>query len=388
MRQLMPQPWKHPKTGVYYFRKVVPERLRRVVGRREIKLSLRTKDLREAKLRYPEAAARVDQMLQRANGGTVRLTHKQILALAGEWYRRELAAREEEPGHPDDLALEADIVIDKCEGSLTPEYREYLWDQSQKIEGAEPENKYLNTEFLQDVYHDVKVLLLKEGLVVDRHSFADLAEQIHHYKILLLKSLCRRARGDYSADDVLDEAPALGAPARRQGRGGRRQDAAALFDAWATERRPPERTRYEWRRVMDRLARHLGHQDAERITKADIVGWKDALLASGKGPKTVKNHVDIIHALYNSALSNERLRRTDNPAHGVKVAQRPDPGKRRLPFDEADARLILEPPGASKARSAGSRGCWPSPGRGSMRSARRAVRRAAGGGNLVPRHQR
>jgi hypothetical protein len=29
--------------------------------------------------------------------------------------------------------------------------------------------------------------------------------------------------------------------------------------------------------------------DAERVTKADLIGWKDALLASGKGAKTVKN---------------------------------------------------------------------------------------------------
>ena len=54
----MPQPWKHPKTGVYYFRKGVPERLRALVGRWEIKISLDTKSLREAKLRYPDAAAR------------------------------------------------------------------------------------------------------------------------------------------------------------------------------------------------------------------------------------------------------------------------------------------------------------------------------------------
>jgi integrase len=342
MRQLMPQPWKHPKTGVYYFRKVVPERLRGAVGRREIKLSLRTKVLREAKLRYPEAAARADQVLQRASGEEVRLTHKQILALAGEWYRRELAAREEEPGHPDDLALEAEILIDKCEGSLTPEYREYLWNQSQKVGGAEPGQKYLSTEFLQDVQDDVRNLLLNEGIVANRNTLNDLAEQIYHYKILLLRTLGRTARGDYSADEVTTKLPHWERQPADQDVEAEGKTLQTLLNAWATERRPPERTRYEWRRVVDRLAQHLGHHDAERITKADIVGWKDALLASGKGPKTVKNHVDIIHALYNSALSNERLRRTDNPAHGVKVAQRPDPGKRRLPFDEADARLILE----------------------------------------------
>jgi integrase len=341
MRQLMPQPWKHPKTGVYYFRKVVPERLRGVVGRREIKLSLRTKDPRAAKLRYPEAASRADQILQRADGGTVRLTHKQVLALAGEWYRRALAAREDEPGHPDDLAFEADVLIDRFEESLTPEYREYLWNKSHKMEGPEPDKKYKSVEFLSEVHRDVESLLLTEGLAVDQQSFASLSEQIYHHKILLLKALGRRARGDYSTDDVLSKLPQWVRQAAEKTAKAEVKTLRSLYEAWATERRPPGRTRYEWQRVVDRLAQHLGHQDAERVTKADIVGWKDALLASGKGPKTVKNHVDVIHALYNSALANERLRRTDNPGRGVKVAQRPDPAKRRLPFDEADAQLIL-----------------------------------------------
>ena len=49
--RVMPQPFRNPATGVYHFRKVVPEALRAAVGKREIKLSLRTRDMREAKLR-------------------------------------------------------------------------------------------------------------------------------------------------------------------------------------------------------------------------------------------------------------------------------------------------------------------------------------------------
>ncbi len=66
MGQIMPQPFRHPKTGVYYFRKVVPAALRAAVGKREIRISLRTKDVREAKKNYPGAAANAEALLNAA----------------------------------------------------------------------------------------------------------------------------------------------------------------------------------------------------------------------------------------------------------------------------------------------------------------------------------
>ncbi|HEY1864891.1 MAG TPA: DUF6538 domain-containing protein, partial [Roseiarcus sp.] len=55
----MARPWKHPKTGMYWFRKVVPAALRPLVGKTEVRRSLRTKDPRAAALRHPKVAAEV-----------------------------------------------------------------------------------------------------------------------------------------------------------------------------------------------------------------------------------------------------------------------------------------------------------------------------------------
>jgi integrase len=66
----MPQPWKHPKLGTYYYRKVVPAKLRRAVGLTEIRIPLNTSSVTEAKLKYPDAAAQADAILARANGGS------------------------------------------------------------------------------------------------------------------------------------------------------------------------------------------------------------------------------------------------------------------------------------------------------------------------------
>ena len=56
----MSRPSKHPKTGIYQLRKVVPEDLRKLVGKREEKVSLQTRDPVEAKQRFAKALAELE----------------------------------------------------------------------------------------------------------------------------------------------------------------------------------------------------------------------------------------------------------------------------------------------------------------------------------------
>ena len=48
----MAQPWKHPQSGVFYFRREVPADIRTVIGKREWKVSLKTRNLSEARPRF------------------------------------------------------------------------------------------------------------------------------------------------------------------------------------------------------------------------------------------------------------------------------------------------------------------------------------------------
>ena len=54
-------PQRHPESGVYFFRKRVPGRLRAKVGKAEIKFSLRTRDPVIARLRNLEAMVEVER---------------------------------------------------------------------------------------------------------------------------------------------------------------------------------------------------------------------------------------------------------------------------------------------------------------------------------------
>ena len=61
MALAMARPWKHPKTGIYWLRKRVPEDLRPILGKREEKRSLGTRDAAEAKRLHAQALAELEQ---------------------------------------------------------------------------------------------------------------------------------------------------------------------------------------------------------------------------------------------------------------------------------------------------------------------------------------
>lgn len=61
MASALGTPKRHPESGVYWFRKRVPQRLRATVGKSEIKFSLLTRDPNVARLRNLEAMLKVER---------------------------------------------------------------------------------------------------------------------------------------------------------------------------------------------------------------------------------------------------------------------------------------------------------------------------------------
>ncbi|MGQ5793266.1 DUF6538 domain-containing protein [Serratia sp. IR-2025] len=54
------------RNGTYYIRKAVPQELRLAIGKGELKRSLETKDLEQAKLKAPAALAAINAIIQNA----------------------------------------------------------------------------------------------------------------------------------------------------------------------------------------------------------------------------------------------------------------------------------------------------------------------------------
>ncbi|HEV2548055.1 MAG TPA: DUF6538 domain-containing protein [Stellaceae bacterium] len=308
---LMAQPFKHPKSGVYYYRRVVPQHLRQTLGKTEFRISLGTKDSREAKRLYPEKAAEVEARLAQAAGGPVVLTHQQTIALAGRWYRQ---------------------MLDKYEANPCDEVGWEVW-----------------ADQLREAYHEEQVatvirpfvdnLLKTEGLVIDARSRERLDEAVLVNAIELTDKLIARAQGDYSPDEFLATIPewqGVQAASKKQTEGALISD---LFEAWAAERRFAEKTRYSWDRIIKKLVVHLGHGDAAKIADTDIIRWKDTLVASALSPKTIENHLTIIRTFFRWASRNKRI--ASNPAAEVVYRAKCDPAKARVSYSDDDARLIL-----------------------------------------------
>jgi integrase len=65
-------PKRHPRSGVFFLRKRVPDRLRGAVGKREIKMSLRTRDPHIARIRHLEELLRIERTFAQFDGAVVK----------------------------------------------------------------------------------------------------------------------------------------------------------------------------------------------------------------------------------------------------------------------------------------------------------------------------
>ena len=87
----MLRPFKDPRTGVYYFRKVVPKSLRGRLDKTEIKVSLGTKDFQEAVIKFYEETVRCEKLCNDGKYGFT-LSNEKAKELAGVWRGSALVA--------------------------------------------------------------------------------------------------------------------------------------------------------------------------------------------------------------------------------------------------------------------------------------------------------
>jgi hypothetical protein len=174
--------------------------------------------------------------------GSVRLTHKQVLALAGEYYSDFVAADEDEPGGSDPWDLGFDVAQD-------------LEDDRK---GREDLHAGAADRLLQ-----------RTGLVVDENSRKRLLLAINHAFGDEVSRLRRRSQGDYSPDPNADRfSKRLSrAPEPSQTEAGEPVTLSDLFDLWRTDHSSENgaaRTVHDFRQKLDSLAKFPDHEEAQR----------------------------------------------------------------------------------------------------------------------------
>ena len=367
----MPQPFKR-KSGVYHLNARVPADLMKMVpGTRitlplgdsftsvkatdKVVLSLRTKDLAPAVERCSAAFAALCRHWQALRAGPKPLRHEQIVALAGEAYRRR-AAPANDDFDPETLeahqrereeALAAWRYGEEGEEEISEE-RARFFEAIQRPMGpellafetkADVVSSYVSVRYedaTEALFGDEADNLLGEHqLIVDATTRAKLVRQIAEAVRLAGGRLVQKYEGDYSPDQNLQRFPALAVPAvpKQPERGrGAKVTVDALFERWKTFNakhvRLPTIRRYDT--SIASLSAFLGARDVRTVAKSDIEKWADHRRdVDGIAPTTV-NRNDLVAAssVFNFATTREsdkdgdgekRPLRNDNPVKGVKL---------------------------------------------------------------------
>ncbi|MET7244432.1 site-specific integrase [Methylobacterium sp. EM32] len=329
----MARPWKH-HNGVYYARKGVPAHLRPLVGKWTVMVSLGTKDPDEARRLHPEAIHEIDEWLAALEAGPKALSEREAHELAS-------------PVRDDWIALHRD---NPSRNPWRTDLFERLWRNRRAGLWGRPDliHQVLHGEYADRGEDGMEVLCFeqadhlieKKGLVVDKDGRRTLAKAVGASLQRASLTLERFALGD-----VGDEAPpvrprsAASVPATKASPS--KVEFDELVEGWAAERKPAEKTLYDWKRVMVQLAEFLGHRDAARVTSEDLIAWKNSLVGSGLAAKTIReSRLAPVRAILRWGVDNRRL--TDNAAERITISVKQKPGQGKRGFKDAEAAQILQ----------------------------------------------
>ncbi|MCB8819281.1 DUF6538 domain-containing protein [Microvirga rosea] len=278
----MSRPWKHPKTGIYWLRRGVPDDLRAIIGKREIKLSLKTKDPEKAKQEHLKALTELEEQWKNLRAGSKSLSEREAHELAWAVHDTWLTAYRDNPSQQ--TSCNTDIGGDLWKPSSfdlgTPLEVRLMGDPAR---GAHRAHEFLCRE-------EASALAQARGLILDEQSQERLAKAIGAAIQRPCLTLAQFAKGDYGQGAFV---PASNVPIIIPSASPRGAHKLVSFDdlvkGRSAEKRPAEKTVYEWKRVLKELKAFLKHNDATRITAQDLVIWKNTLIAANLRPKTIRD---------------------------------------------------------------------------------------------------
>ena len=354
----MAQPWPHPTTGVFWFRRAVPRDLRDLVGKREELASLKTKDPAEGRVRYAQRSAEVKARWANLRAGARKLTEREAHALAASAHDEWLDLHSDDPSFQ--VGWHADLYPTLWTAVPLPET-----EAQPGVPGTVPITNLFYRSMRHRCFEEADGVLARNGLVVDEWSRTKLARAVGVALQRASVTLGRAAQGEIVVDDSPARDPAKDAsghvgvapplipmPSRTptQRGGAKTLSLTGLFEAWwqeakAAGRKPSTHESYE--KTVRYLVAFLKHDDATRVTAEDVVAFKDHRLATpskrtGKMPsaKTVKDsNLAALKTLFGWAVINRRL--PTNPAAGLTIKVGKKRRVRAKGFVEAEVHTIL-----------------------------------------------
>jgi integrase len=317
----MTRPWKHPDTGIYWFRKRVPLALQAKVAKTEEKFSLKTRDPAEAKRLHALELAKVEERWANLAKPLVTLSELAAKRSAEEFYVRILERYQENPSHQTfwDVGLGASL---------------FSMNSNPDVDFGKGQAVYIRMEMQDWCGREADLYLTRNGLQVDlagrKNLVGAIARAVQAACLELRESETRPYVASGIAHLARPKAEVNAAPVELK----------ELFAGWAAEKQPTAKTKYMWSNVVDQLIVFLGHSDASRVAADDILAWKNEMVAAGLSVRTIKySKLAAVNAMLQWAVHNRRI--AQNVASGTKLTTKIKPGEGIRGYSDEEAKLVL-----------------------------------------------
>lgn len=320
----MSSPWRDPRTGIFYLRKRVPARYRPVAGPGEIrKVSLGTADRKAAVAAWPDALAKwrtMEAEWERQLTAEA-LTPERAREIAAGWAAWLANGGTLDMGGEDETVM----IPVAVEAERTPERLARM--QARVTAHATEALALAGVTVTPDTLH----LLYNEIAIAAFHAYVQgpmSGIRIVNSKGPLLTHFdaYRTMLPDVPEAPVL---PAADVP---------KVSFKALFASWKAVTTVKGRTVEETRFILNMLKAFVGHDDAGRVTREDMLRWRDATKAGGKTNNTWNNRLSMLRQVFEHATGSGLL--PANPADNS-LRLRKNKVATRLPYSDEDATRIL-----------------------------------------------
>ena len=330
--------WRDPRTGIWKLRRRIPKRYRSVAKQRgeTIKITTGTADRRLAERRLPAVLKQWSDLMtnweSQVNGDATKrgapqaLTLKQLHALAGIWYRRKVHEFDADP-----------------RAALEWHHWEETWPSQPYAEDGPPE--------VRPEYTRAEEALLEvfaphvEELLTLMHVATDDASK-RHLSHLLIKRLSqalalhrKHMRGDFSPDPLRVKLPEWESLTQGTVSAGRHAavSLAGLLDAWKVVASVKPRVIRETQYAVDMLKKFVGHDDAAKVNRDDLIRWRTATIKGGRTNDTWNNRLSMIRQVLARGVSDGKLKA--NATDGLRLPK--SRSNSWLPYSDDDATRIL-----------------------------------------------
>ena len=337
MAFLMTEPTLHPRTGTYRVRVTIPQHLRAICKRdhgkgAEFIKSLGTKSRYEAARLAPAVVADFKARLAAAqaecDGREVRLTDLEVSSLCGRWLTQQEAATRNDIPEPVGVYEERVAFLDDV------------------LQGWEdPDALPMTREAEAFLAEDIGRLLASEGLCVTHDSRRRLVTRLapvqrEHYNDLAARLRTGRWQRTISPTEFPSVAPSKAKGTAQAATLDALLAGWALDHGWRVDMKPIPRALYDRVRTVERLAEFMGHRDAARITKSEVVRWKGDMMGRGLNAATVRNDMSEMSAIWKWGQANGLI--DSNPFAGTLPPKPSKRGNDKRGFTDAEAAAILQ----------------------------------------------